>query len=173
MTIEFLKIPIQVLQDTRLSNTQKMLLGLIVGFGKRGCSMGNPALAELLHIETTWVSKLLAELESLGLVRIVNPQSKYRRIYFGEKPKVNDDSTLEKNTPTLEKSPRYFGEKPKHIRRIGKNKGLRPSADADTRGENHAGQNDTDWDLYDQCARSLTHDADPAEVEELLRGMPQ
>jgi hypothetical protein len=172
MTIDYIRFPIAIIQDPRLSWTQRAILSLVMAFGKKGCSMSNPALAELLHIESTWVSKLLAELESLKLVRIVNPQSKYRRIYFGEKPKVNTDSTLEKNTPTLEKTPRYFGENSKHKVKEVKEKGLRPSADADTCGEKPPAD-DTDYDLYDACARSLTHDADPAELDEIFKGMPQ
>jgi hypothetical protein len=172
MTIDYIRFPIAILQDKRLSWTQRAILSLVMAFGEKGCSMGNPALAELLGIESTRVSKVMAGLKSLGLVRIVNPQSKYRRIYFGEKAKVNDESTLAKKTPTLAKKPRYFGEKAKHKVKEVKEKGLRPSASADTRGEKPT-DDDTDYDLYDACAQSLTRDADPAELDEIFKGMPQ
>jgi hypothetical protein len=172
MTIQFLRIQIAILQDKRLSNTQKMLLGLIVGFGARGCSMGNDSIGEVLGVNPKYIGELLAGLLGYDLIEIHNGQSRYRKIYFRKKQEVEPESTSGNNGPTHRKNQSYSPKKPEHIRSIGKNKGARPSADADTHGETQAADT-TDYDLYDACARSLTRDADPVEVDEILKGMPQ
>lgn len=162
MPIKYVRIPIEILQDRRLSSTQKILLGLIVGFEKKNkvMKMGNKSIGSVLGVNPNYVGELLAYLESLELVRIVNPQSKYRRIYSGKKPIVEQDSTHEENRATHGKNPTYSGKKPRHIGRIGKNKGLRPSAGADTGDGNGDGKHDT----TDLATLSATRDATPEDI---------
>jgi hypothetical protein len=188
MKEQFSHIRQSILYDDRLNCAEKIFLGMVHGFtfnkkgeptGK-GLFIGNSGIGRIVKLSASSVSRMIARLgpkdedheNSLGLIRIDNAQSKYRRIYFAASSIVEDDSTLPENEPTLPPSARYFAAGSKHKGIEGKDKGLRPSAGADTCGEKPSAD-DTDWDLYDQCARSLTRDADPAEVEELLRGMPQ
>ena len=44
MTLNYITILIRVLQDQNLCDKQKILLGLIIGFGEKGLLMGNVAL---------------------------------------------------------------------------------------------------------------------------------
>ncbi len=137
--IQFIKIPVAILKDRRLSSTEKVLLGLVAemsrerkdGTDGRGLRMSNGSIAEILGVDPTYVSKILIKLEADKRITIDNGQSRYRKIYFGRKSTVKPDSTLE-NIPkcsapdsdstldcshsTLEKIPIYFGKKSKHNR---------------------------------------------------------
>lgn len=118
--IDYIRVDIDILQRQNLSNTEKLILGLIKNFNSQGLCLGNNAIGQLVKTRPDTVSKIISKLESQKEISIENAQSKYRRIYFGEKPKVEEpkaDSTLENNPPTLENNATYFGENSKHNRR--------------------------------------------------------
>jgi len=115
--IDYIKIDSDILKRQDLSNTEKMILGLIKNFNSKSLTMSNVTIGQLVGARPDTVSKIISKLQSQKDIKIQNAQSKYRRIYFGENSKVEErktDSTLDLNPSTLEKNATYFGEKSKH-----------------------------------------------------------
>ncbi len=115
MTIDYITIPLSILQDPNLCDKQKMLLGLIIGFNSKGLMMNNEDIGKLLMLNPDYVSQLISDLEAKKRVRITGAQSRYRKIYFEknlnvegglllEKPQSKDVLLLEKPKPTLRKT---------------------------------------------------------------------
>jgi len=111
--IDFVKIPIEVLQDPNLCDKQKMLLGLIIAFDNKGLMMGNDGLGKLLMLNPDYVSQLISDIEMKKYISITGAQSKYRKIYFEKNLKVEAGLLLEKP----QSKPVLLLEKPKHTLR--------------------------------------------------------
>jgi len=96
MSIDFVTIPTWVLQDPNLCDKQKMLLGLIIGFNSKGFRMGNNEVGEILMLNPKTVSNLMSDLKSKGYIKIDNPQSRYRKIYFHKNIEVETTTLPQK-----------------------------------------------------------------------------
>jgi hypothetical protein len=87
MMIKYIRIEAATLKRKDLSDKAKLLLGLIQSFGDKGLRIGNPRLAELLNCTENNISKILKELNAD--IKIVNAQSRFRRIYSIENYNVS------------------------------------------------------------------------------------
>lgn len=126
MTLEYVKIPVAVLELDGLCLAQKILLAMVLSFSNRGLKMSNAALGKLLNIRPDTVSKMLADLAAKGYIEIANKQSRWRVIYFGEKSKVGNALLGSLDRFTLEKNATYFGENSKQNIRSKESKGYAP-----------------------------------------------
>jgi len=88
MTLDYLHIPIAILQLPSLNLRQKLLLGLVIGFDDKGLRMSNEALGKILGVLPSRITELFSDLESKGYIEIKNRKSRYRTIYFRPNPKV-------------------------------------------------------------------------------------
>jgi len=118
--IDFITIQADVLYRDDLNPTEKLVLGLVQSFNGKGLIIGNDEIARLASVRADTVSKILTKLHTRNLIEIVNPQSRHRRIYFGENAKVENESTLENNPTTLDSRPIYLGIQSKHNLKKGK-----------------------------------------------------
>jgi hypothetical protein len=124
--IEYIKIPATILCRTDLPNTAKMLLGLIAGFGSKGLMLSNPQLAKVLCCCEDYIGKLLNELKEF--IRIENPQSRYRKIFYSVENKEVETTLLRQNqgseahsTPHCSPAtPSYSSATPNHSTDINK-----------------------------------------------------
>jgi DNA-binding Lrp family transcriptional regulator len=114
--IDYIRIDADILHRQDLNCTEKMIAGLVKSFNSKGLVLTNEEIAQLAGVRPDTISKILSGLTKKKVISITGAQSKYRKIYFGENPKVNSgvlgdksqskkDSTLENNPPTLEKTP--------------------------------------------------------------------
>ena len=87
--LDYVTVPAAVFHLADVNLRQKILLGLAVSFNQHGLKMCNDALAEILDVCPSYVTKLLADLEVKNYVRIDNAQSRHRRIYLAQNEKVN------------------------------------------------------------------------------------
>lgn len=94
--IGFIIVPGAVLEDAALCDKQRLLLGMVMGFGANGLWLSNGKLGNLLHIHPNYVSRLIADLEARGYVEIKNRQSRYRIIYLHQNVKVGDRALIQK-----------------------------------------------------------------------------
>ncbi len=105
----------ELFEDRTLSNTERLLLGLIMSFDAKGLMLSNQKLAKIFHKHPAHISGVISKLTRLGYVRVENAQSRYRKIYFQENLKVESpllkekhesESLLlkEKHEPTLRKT---------------------------------------------------------------------
>lgn len=95
LPIEYIKIPASILGRTDLSNTAKMLLGLIEGFGSNGLMLSNPQLARVFHTHPNHITRLLIEIKNY--IRTENPQSRYRKIFYLNNNDEVQTDTLKQN----------------------------------------------------------------------------
>ena len=89
MTLDFVRIPVAILQIEELSLTQKVILGLVTSFNSKGLRLSNSELGEVLNISANRVSKSLGDMKRKGYIKIHNGQSKWRQIYLVENPEVD------------------------------------------------------------------------------------
>ena len=86
--LDHIYAPDVILTIKGLSLREKLLLSLVVRFGKKGLTAGNAEIARLLDVTPTRVSELLSNLEQKGYVEIENRQSRHRKVYFRPNSKV-------------------------------------------------------------------------------------
>jgi hypothetical protein len=102
--IDYIRIDADVLA-LDLSDKSKMLLGLIKSFD-RGLGMSNSELGELLNCSDDNISRIIRELNAY--IKIKNPQSRYRKIFYsGRNAEVKTGYSGKKtgvadSTPTFE-----------------------------------------------------------------------
>jgi len=87
MSIDYVRLPIAILQIDEINTNQKIILALVASL-RQGLKLTNDKIADILRLSTSRVSCLISELQRKGYVRIVNPQSKYRTVYLAENSKV-------------------------------------------------------------------------------------
>jgi len=86
--LDYVTIPGAVLRLTDVNLRQKIILGLAVSFNEHGLKMSNDALAEILDTCSSYVTKLVTDLQSKSYVEIHNARSRHRRIYLAQNDKV-------------------------------------------------------------------------------------
>ena len=89
MSLDFVHIPVAILQIEELSFAQKIMLGLVTSFNSKGLRLSNSELGNILNISANRVSKSLGDMERKGYIKIHNGQSKWRQIYLVENPDVD------------------------------------------------------------------------------------
>jgi DNA-binding MarR family transcriptional regulator len=89
MTLYYIMLPIAILLLSDLNIRQKLLLALVIAFRDRGLKMSNGKLGEILDVKPSRISELLKDMELKKYIEITNKQSRWRRIYFRENPKVS------------------------------------------------------------------------------------
>ena len=116
MTLDYLYADRQSLSLPGKSFKAKMLLGLIKNCNSQGLHVNNQELGNLLSCSPDYITKLLKEIAAY--VRIENPQSRYRKIFYsgnsngvdtnysgdnnGVKPSYSEqDSGVNDSTPSL------------------------------------------------------------------------
>lgn len=95
--VEYITVPATVLRRSDLCDKAKLLLGLISGFNGSGLCMGDKEIADTFGISLDRAGRLVAELRSKGLIKIVNPQSRYRKIYSVKNNEVEQHKSGENN----------------------------------------------------------------------------
>jgi hypothetical protein len=80
MTVSYIRIDADILMREDLSDKAKLLLGLVRSFNSHGLMMSNPELGKLLCAHPNHITRLLDEVRPF--VRIENPQSQYRRVFY-------------------------------------------------------------------------------------------
>jgi len=113
--LNYVKISSDILQRPDLKPNEKILLGLVAGCNARGLHICNQAIADLLGIKPDTVTKLLMSMLDKGLIRIKNPQSRYRQIFYsGHLSRVESDSTQDIYPATQDVYPVYSGQTSGH-----------------------------------------------------------
>ena len=87
MSIEYVRVPVSILQIEEINTNQKIILALVSSL-RQGLKLTNDKIAAILRLSPSRVSCLISELQRKEYVRIVNPQSKYRKVYLAENSKV-------------------------------------------------------------------------------------
>jgi hypothetical protein len=80
--IDYIRIPVQILQDSNLCDKQKMLLGLIISFSEKGLMMSNGELGKLLNSNAKYIGDLINNLQAKGFIEITARRSRYRKVHF-------------------------------------------------------------------------------------------
>jgi hypothetical protein len=135
LAISYVRIEADVLSRKDLSSTEKIILGLVQSFDGKGLMLPNNEIGNIVGVRADTVSAIIAGLQAKGLVCCANPQSKYRRVYFGENPKVKDvllrdkaqsknNSTLGNNRPTLGNNRPTLGKIPNITKGTKETKGV-------------------------------------------------
>lgn len=114
--IGFIRIDRDILIRHDLSDKAKMLFGLARSMNAKGLKLSNPELAEILCAHEKSVSRLIADLQDKGLIRIENPKSRYRRIYGNTGATVETDSTVTLVRPTVTPAQLYCNPSATHNR---------------------------------------------------------
>lgn len=112
--IDYIRIDAEILQLPKSDKAHK-LLGLVKGFNSNGLMISNSELGKILQCSEDNVSRLLREIKEY--VRIKNPQSRYRKIFYsgvnaevgqnnsGTKAEVKESTPANKQaTPTSEQA---------------------------------------------------------------------
>ncbi len=81
------RIPGAILYHPDLSLPEKMLLGLVWSFPD-GLRLSNAEIGKIVCLYPDNVSRIISKLESTGRVRITGKQSRWRKIYFVGRDKV-------------------------------------------------------------------------------------
>lgn len=127
----FIKLPEELLKDTKLSSTDKILLGVILSYEGKICYASNSYLAERLGVYISTISKRLCKLDKLeyihresrprkhgGSKRIITPL-KYRMSNNGN----GDSSNMPSNQVQIVEEPSPIMDTPyKNSRLIEYNK---------------------------------------------------
>lgn len=107
MSIDYIMLSTDLLQDRTLADKEKLLLALVTSCNERGLRLSNVELGKLLCVHEDSVGRLLKNLEAKKRVRIDKPQSRWRVIYSDTGAGVempysdNDDGVNVSSTPTL------------------------------------------------------------------------
>lgn len=119
-----------ILVRTDLSDKAKMLLGLVRGMNAKGLTVANDELAEVLCIHENSVSRLLTDLGRKNLVKIENPQSRFRRVYSNASVTVEGASTQTLALPTQTPALPYSNASVRHKEVNKRKKGRTPRKDS-------------------------------------------
>jgi len=97
MAKEFITVPIRILRDKNLTQSQKYILAEIeqLEMLDKGCIASNLHFSELIAISTQGVSKAIHQLEEKGYIIIDNAQTKRnngRRLYTTGKNNIDEES---------------------------------------------------------------------------------
>jgi hypothetical protein len=111
MTLDYIpKIDGWILKLPKISDKAKMLLALIIKFDSSGMMTSNEKVANLLNCTSDYVGKLIKEISPF--IKVENPQSRYRKIFYSGENNgvgtsysakmdgVDSDSTPSISTPT-------------------------------------------------------------------------
>ncbi len=90
MTLDHIRIPIQLYADKKLCEIQRAILGLATAFSNHGLKISDDDLAAIFNVTRQWINKLISELKSENYIRIEKPGSKYKVIYCQEKSTVQN-----------------------------------------------------------------------------------
>jgi hypothetical protein len=94
--IDFVRVDADILLRLDLSSTEKLTLGLIKNFNSKGLMMSNASIGELIGTVGDSVTRIIKTLKLKNLIKIKNPQSRYRKIFYS-----GADADIESNsTPT-------------------------------------------------------------------------
>jgi hypothetical protein len=118
MAVDYITIPLSVLQAPNLCDKQKMLLGLVIRFNSKGFMMSNEDIGKLLMIIPTYASELISDLKTKGYIRITGEQSRWRKIYFRENPKVVLSGKTESKSNLLSGKTGYTFGKNRNISKV-------------------------------------------------------
>jgi len=80
--IRFITIRREILYRQDLRPAEKIFLGLVWSFRKDGLRLFNRDLGDILGLNPSNTSRMIAKFQAAGWVRITGEQSKHRRIYF-------------------------------------------------------------------------------------------
>ncbi len=89
MSLLYLYTPVAIFKLPDLNIREKLLLGLVMSFYKNGLGMSNGSLGEILGVAPKRLTYIIQNLKSRGYITIINPRSKYRKIYFNDKAEVS------------------------------------------------------------------------------------
>jgi len=113
--LKFVKIDAPILDDDSLSAAEKILLGVFAGFPNKGARLSNEKLGRAVGLGPDRVSEILAGLAAAGRVKIVNPKSPYRQIFYcGLEAGVNQHSTTDFPPSTSDSTPFHCGPQAEH-----------------------------------------------------------
>jgi transcription initiation factor IIE alpha subunit len=88
---------------------ERLILFMVRACGKKGLMFSNQDIADRLSVTPRHVSDVINLLFKEGLVKIKNPKTRHRRIYYVENPEVEKDSTTSKirkyKDPSIRKIP--------------------------------------------------------------------
>ena len=130
--VKYVQIDSAILYDQALKPAEKILLALVCSFNQKGLLLSNIELKKILNLHPGNISAMITRLESGGWLKITSKQSRYRKIYFSAGAKVDNDSTLAQNDPTLAQARVYFSagakQKGKKVKDIKEKHSSFPSA---------------------------------------------
>ena len=75
MKDNFITIPYKVLRNKKLTITDKLIIGFVIGFTKGKCSASNQYLAELLSVTERTIKNSTRKMEKLGVLKKENKYS--------------------------------------------------------------------------------------------------
>lgn len=84
MSNNYIKIPINILEDENLSSNAKILYGRLKLLSHKDgyCFASNNHLANLLKVSTRTITRLIKQLELYNYIKIVYSTQYKRKIYF-------------------------------------------------------------------------------------------
>ena len=84
MRDNYIKIPIRILEDQKLTSTAKILYGRLKLLSHKDgyCYASNSHLASLLNVSNRTITRLIKQLELLGYIKLVYCDSYKRKIFI-------------------------------------------------------------------------------------------
>ncbi len=95
--IDYIRVDADILR-LQIGDKAKLLLGLVKRFNDKGLMMSNSELADLLNCSGDNIRRLLKEIGKY--IRIENPQSRYRKIFYSNANARVEAELLEPTGPT-------------------------------------------------------------------------
>jgi DNA-binding MarR family transcriptional regulator len=106
--LKYAKLPAGLLYHPELRLAEKVFLGMVFSFNQNGLRLSNKHLGQILGLNESNISRMIARLEKAGWIRIDRKQSRWRRIYFAPGDKVNDVLLCFSDEFTLPLATTYF-----------------------------------------------------------------
>ena len=114
---KYIKIPAGLLCCPDLKLTEKVFLGFVYSFKKKGFRLGNKALGQILGLNESNTSRMISKLEAEGWTRSTGKQSRWRKIYLASSDKVEKVLLCSKDGFTLLLGTKYFASSGKQYKR--------------------------------------------------------
>ena len=99
--IKFCTIRTEILYRQDLRPAEKIFLGLVWSFRKDGLHIFNRDLGEILGLNPSNTSRLIAKFQAAGWIKITGEQSKHRHIYFASGGNVESNLLCSFGASTL------------------------------------------------------------------------
>ncbi|HOK67862.1 MAG TPA: winged helix-turn-helix transcriptional regulator [Anaerohalosphaeraceae bacterium] len=88
--IEYVKLPAGLLCCPDLKLVEKVYLGFVYSFNKGGLRLSNKQLGQILGLNQSNISRMIAKLERDGWTKTTGKKTRWRKIYFADSSKVRE-----------------------------------------------------------------------------------